>query len=79
METLTDGPPKAKRHRSNKCSYTGCDFSKQSRPSLHFFRFPVRRPEVCKRWLFNYTNIDFFLLQYPLVRITASDGVSIIT
>lgn len=40
----------------NKCSFTGCDRSKRKFPSLHFFKFPVSRKDICDEWVFNCAN-----------------------
>ncbi|KAG8330506.1 hypothetical protein J6590_061907 [Homalodisca vitripennis] len=48
--------PKEKKHRRNKCSFTGCERNKQQYPSLHYFKFPVRKPDICTQWVINCAN-----------------------
>lgn len=48
---------------SKKCAFLSCT-SSQPKDGLRFFKFPVRNPEVCDRWVINCANSQ--LIDLPL-------------
>lgn len=40
----------------HQCKMTGCVNTKAHFPGLHFFKFPITRPAVCQKWVFNCAN-----------------------
>lgn len=53
MASYSETPKKGNHHR---CSSTGCGRNKAQNPSLHYYRFPVKRPQICEQWLINCAN-----------------------
>lgn len=53
---MASGNVKDTNSRQHKCSFIGCSKAKHRHPDLHFFRFPTRRPTVCKEWITKSAN-----------------------
>lgn len=50
---LEGGTPKGASYLSNKCSFPGCTRNKKTFPNSYFYKFPVKRKDICKKWLLN--------------------------
>lgn len=50
----TNNPKKT--YQQKKCSFIGCNKSRNNFPNLHMFRFPIKRPSICKEWVVNCAN-----------------------
>lgn len=60
---MASGNVKDTNSRQLKCSFIGCSKTKHRHPDLHFFRFPTRRPTVCKEWITKSANS--LLINFP--------------
>lgn len=48
---------------AGRCAYMNCQLSRRDHPSVHFYKFPVKYPEKCQKWITNSGNKN--LLNMP--------------
>ncbi|GLV43453.1 uncharacterized protein CBL_03995 [Carabus blaptoides fortunei] len=48
---------------AGRCAYMNCRLSRRDYPSVHFYKFPVKYPEKCQKWITNSGNTN--LLNMP--------------
>lgn len=41
----------------SKCEFLACKTNKRDNPEVVFFKFPVKRVDICKQWVVNSANV----------------------
>lgn len=45
-----------------RCTFRDCKKNSSNSPRMHFFRFPCKDPERCKKWALNADHVEFLKL-----------------